>query len=166
VSNERLEGWKRCIIRTSVEGLEIAGAFAKTFGSTDKTLVCTCAKSDCWCGFSAHNTIIGSMRYRPFGNPIAHVSISNNIRFGGGRKKEYIIGHRQEVLTLLWPQICRYANCENNVTGLATYGNDEIYSICKMHGASTSLQNFSLYYGIPMKWLSTDYTRWVKTQDR
>lgn len=166
MSDEQLEGWKRCIIRSSREGLEIAGAFAKTFGPTGKTLICSCGKSECWCGFSAHNSLIGSLRYRPLANPIAHVSISDHIRFGGGRKKEYIIGYRQDVLTLLWPRICHIKDCENTVTGLITQENDEMYPICEIHGTSTSLQNLSLNYGIQMKWLSTDYTRWAKIQDK
>lgn len=160
-----LEGWKRCLLRSDDAGeLLIAGAFARQFGALDVTLECWCAKAECWCGFSAHRTIPGAMRYRPLSFPIAHVLIAGDLRFGGGRKKEYLIGYRQTVLGILWPRLCIGAGCLSPAEGLTSDGEGTLRAACQIHGATRSLDLESERSGTRMLWLSSDYTRWALAQ--
>ena len=165
MDDRELEGWKRCLLRSDdAGGLLIAGAFARQFGPLDTTLVCICAKPECWCGFSAHRTLPGAMRYRPLTFPIAHVSIAGDLRFGGGRKKEYLIGYRQTVLEILWPRICEQPCCSSPAEGLARDSDDLFLPACEAHAAAGTLKSESERCGTRMRWLSADYTRWAQAQ--
>jgi hypothetical protein len=112
-----MHGWKRCLLRPVCDQLEIAGAFARVYGALDATQICTCDGPECWCGFSAHNSLAGAMMYHPLNYPIAHVAISGSIRFGGGRKKEYLVGYSQRVIDVSWPRICMHSGCVQHVVG-------------------------------------------------
>ena len=165
MDSSELEGWKRCLLRSVGDGeLLIAGAFARQFGSLDVTLVCSCAKAECWCGFSAHRTLPGAMRYRPLSFPIANVTIAGDLRFGGGRKKEYLIGYRQTVLGILWPQLCNGPSCSAPVEGLSRESDGLLLPACGAHGATSTLEGESERTDVRMAWLSADYTRWARAQ--
>jgi len=165
MNDSELEGWKRCLLRSDGAGeLLVAGAFAKRFGPLDTTLACVCGRSECWCGFSAHRTLPGAMRYRPLTYPIAHVVIAGDLRFGGGRKKEYLIGYRQTVLQILWPQLCAGDGCLSPAEGLTQKSEGTLLPACQEHGATHSLELESERSGTKMLWLSTDYTRWTLAQ--
>ena len=104
------------------------------------------------------------MRYRPLTFPIAQVMIDGDVRFGGGRKKEYLIGYRQTVVQILWPQLCADQGCLAPAEGLNINGEDFLLPVCRAHGVTRSLEDESERCDIPMAWLSTDYTRWALTQ--
>jgi hypothetical protein len=159
-----IEGWKRCNLKYEKKILLIAGAFAGYYGPLSASQDCVCGKLECWCGFSSHNTKIGAMRYRPLKSPIAHVAMSENIRFGGGRKKEYIISYSQKVFEIFWPKLCLHTNCLNTATYLVVDNENNVRPTCVEHGAIINIDDFSKEVGIRMSWLSSDYSNWVKKQ--
>ena len=159
-----LEGWKRCSLKYEKSSLLIAGAFAGYYGPLSARQDCVCGKLECWCGFSSHNTKIGALRYRPLRFPIAQVTMSENTRFGGGRKKEYIISYSQKVSEIFWPKICLQTSCLNEATGLVVDIEDNLRPACLEHGGNIIIDDFSKVVGIKMTWLSRDYSNWVKKQ--
>jgi hypothetical protein len=159
-----IEGWKRCSLKYENNILLIAGAFAGYYGPLSARQDCLCEKLECWCGFSSHNTKIGAMRYRPLKFPIAQVSMSENIRFGGGRMKEYIISYSQKVSEIFWPKICLQLSCLNTVTSLVVDKDGNVRPACFEHGGNVIINDFSNEVGIGMTWLSSDYSNWAKKQ--
>lgn len=157
-------GWKRCFIRYVDGSFEIAGVFASIFGPLKSKQECTCNKSECWCGFSAHRTKTGAFRYRPLDQPIAETIMSDNVRFTGGRKKEYIVSNQQNVTKILWPNWCKETGCTDLGSGLFAHSDGKIEVRCNTHGANISLEKAYSITGVKSLWLSKDYTIWAKAK--
>lgn len=156
-------GWKRALVRLPEVGPpHVAGVFAREFGGFDACQGCSCGRAVCWCGFSAHATLAGAMRYRPLTAVIAQVQLGETIRVGGGRTWRYLVARHQVVEALLWPRLCNESTCQEAAVGLAVGPESELAPACALHGVSITLERASERAGAPMGWLSDSYAHWAR----
>ena len=164
VSSQSVKGFKRCMITVDSAGAVLmAGAYARQFGPLNQQIACTCARFDCFCGFSAHVTMAGALRYQPLTGPIAVVALGGWLRPAGGPRAPYWLATTQKVLRIGFPPLCK-PECTSSAEGLRIGSTDAaITPACRCHSGTLPLAALAKAAGVDVYWLSDSYARWART---